>query len=338
MSKKKWIILAAGVVAVLAIVLVVIFCLPGEGKQVSLRDCVSIEEDGFDGYGSITVDVKPAGDEDLQKLTQSMKVEYRLPEEKTNGSLANGDVIGITVEYDAKQAEELGLSVQDATFDYTVSNLEAVAQFDVLSHFDLHGKGYEGYGGVWVEAPESAEFEIGNITFRLLQGYGRVEWEDKDGDSGTIYIQVEYAPVNMLNGSVVKAKIDVPADVFLLDGVVLTGVEREYTVDCLQESIEVDFLSYYDISFTGSDGYGDVAITPKQEKATIGGFEVDLVTGAWSQNGDVWVYTEIQRSEYGWLNNGQVFEVYVYFPADVFSGMGVRFINPRIEVTVSGLT
>ena len=211
-------------------------------------------------------------------------------------------------------------------------------QVSMKNYMEIAVEGYDGYGGVWVEAPESAEFQVGNVTFRLVKGYGRVEWEDKDGDSGTFYIEINYAPKSACNGDVVKAAITVPADNFLLDGVMLTGVEREYTVDGLQESVEVDFLSYYDISFTGPDGYGEIVITPKQEKVTIGTFEVDLTTGAWSQNGDVWVYTEIQSSEYGLLSNGQVFEVYVYFPAGVFSGMGVKFINYRIEVTVSGLT
>ena len=338
MSKNKWIFIIGGVVAVIAIVLAVIFCLPGEDKRVSLRDYVSVTEEGLDGHGSITVDVKSSDDEIAQKLVQSLEVKYQLPEGKTNGLLSNGDVATITVEYDVELAKELNLTVQDASFEYTVSKLEAVAQFDVLSHFDLRTEGYDGYGGVWVEAPESAEFQVGNVTFRLVKGYGRVEWEDKDGDSGTFYIEINYAPKSACNGDVVKAAITVPADHFLLDGVMLTGVEREYTVDGLQESVEVDFLSYYDISFTGPDGYGEIVITPKQEKVTIGTFEVDLTTGAWSQNGDVWVYTEIQSSEYGRLSNGQVFEVYVYFPAGVFSGMGVKFINYRIEVTVSGLT
>ena len=339
MEKKKWIWIAAGVVVVLAIVLAVIFSIPGEKKGISLQDYVSITEDGFDGYGSIMVETKSAEDETAQKLVQSMVIKYQLPGEKTNGVLSNGDVIQITVEYDALQAEELGVTVQNTSFSYTMEKLEEVAQFDILSHFELVGSGYEGYGGVHVEAPESAEFKVGNITFRVLKGYGRVEWEDADGQSGTIYTRVDYAPISLLNGSVVKALVmDTPADVFLLDGVMLTGLEREYTVDCMQESIEVDFLSCYDISFTGPDGYGQIVITPKQEKVILGPYEVDLVTGAWSKDGDVWVYTEICSDEYGLLHNGQVFAVYVNFPRDVFSGMGIIFSNSRIEVTVSGLT
>ena len=338
MDKKKWIFVAVGALVILVIVLAVIFCIPGEKKEISLRDYVSITEEGIDGYGSITVEAKTSEDADVQALLQTMKIKHQLQEGKFNGFLSNGDVVSVTVEYDEKKAEELGFSVQNATFEYTMSGLETIATFDVLSHFDLHGKGYEGYGGVWVEAPENAEFQVGNVTFRLGKGYGRVEWEDKDGQSGTIYIQVEYAPISLYNGSVVKAKIDVPADVFLLDGVMLTGVEREYTVECMQESMEVDFLPYYDFYFYGQNGYGNMDIIPKQEKATFGDWEVDLATGAWSKNGEIWCYTQIYAEECSLLHNGQTFYVYVNFPADVFSGMGVILINNRIEITASGLT
>ena len=184
-QKNKLIFPIAGAVVVVAIALLIVFSILG--KQVSMKDYMNITAEGYDGYGYVDFDfghtsfgMRAVGDKDVkgydaeleeeddfrymekgdvskeyrdnfrdaQKLVASIDFEVIYPEDKSNGRLSNGDVIKVKITCKESYAEDLGLTLQDLTFDYTVEGLKAVTDFDILSYFDLVGEGYDGYGKV----------------------------------------------------------------------------------------------------------------------------------------------------------------------------------------------
>ena len=370
-QKNKLIFPIIGAVLVVAIALAIVFGILG--KQVSMKDYMDITMEGYDGYGymdyefgDVSFGLRAAGDtdckefgdgdddetflgydktdvskkyrdklRDAQKLVASLEISYELPEGKVNGKLSNGDVIKFTIEVDEELAEELGLTIKDATFEYTVEGLKPLAKFDILSYFDLAGDGYDGYGTVSLKCNQTVTKQVGNISFEMEAGESRVRWVDKNGDIGTIWVSIDGKYYEMSNGDKVKAYVEASSDRFIEYGVDLINIEKEYTVAGLKEIINIDLLEYYTVEFKGVDGSGSATVVPKQETITVGEYTVNLVTGEWYKGESYVYYTYAYLSKNWGLTNGD--EIELYLSDTNLSSLGVKVTNESKKVTVATL-
>lgn len=372
-QKNKLIFHIAGAVLVIAVALIIVFSILG--KQVSMKDYMSITLDGYDGYGQIDAEfgymsfgMRAVGDKDsreygdhdeeewfqslessevskdyrknlkkAQKLVDSIGFSYVYPEGKYDGNLSNGDVIQFTIEYDKDLADELGLTIKDATFEYTIEGLKSIAKFDVLSHFDLKCEGYDGYGEVELVCNQTAEKRVGSLTFTMEEGASCIRYSTDKGGTGTIYVYINDVTYNRSNGDVISVELYEHTDGYAQYDVDLTGLKKEYTVSGLKETTKVDLLQYYKVEFEGLNGSGKATITPTQESLTVGELTVDLATGEWTRGGDFVTSTRVWLNDSWGLTNGDVIKLYFSPSESTFSSNGIKFEATEKKITVSDL-
>lgn len=373
-QKKKWLFPVIAAVVVVAIALAILFGILG--KQVSMRDYMNITAEGFDGYGYVSIDfghtsfgMRAVGDTDVkgfdedleedeyfldmessdiskdyrknlkdaQKLVASIEIEYQLPEGKVNGSLSNGDVITITIECDEDRAEELGLTIKDTSFEYTVEGLKPVAKFDILSYFEVEAEGYDGYGTASLKVNKTATKKVGDITFTMEAGARAIEWQDKDGNSGNFRARLEESSNELFNGDTVKAVINTSGNMFIDDGVELIGLEKEYTIGGLKDTIKVDILQYYNVEFVGRDGDGYAGVYRKQDKLTVGDLEFDLLWREWIVDGQAKWSTDVYVDTSSNLTNGDTVTLKIGGDLSFLRAYGIVITNLEKEFTVSNL-
>lgn len=371
-KKNKLIFPIAGAVVLIALVVAIVLGILG--KQVSVKNYLKITMEGYDGYGRMTYSfndmafgMRAAGDKDsvnfdsyddknflsldqsdvskdyrkklasAQRLVDSIEVSYELPEGKTSDSLTNGDVIQFTVTYKESIADDLGLTLKDATFEYTVEGLDPISQLDVLSYFDLGCEGYDGYGIIKLACNQTGAKEIGDLTFQMETGESRIRYEYKNGYSGWIYAHIDGDTYNMSNGDIVTVTVNMSADSMVEGGVELTGLTKEYTVSGLKESQIVDLLKYYNVVFTGVEGAGRASFEPTQETLTVGEFTVDLKSGEWTKNGEYLGYTRPYLDKSYNLNTGDEIKFCFKPSQSTFGDIGIKFSATEKTYTVSGL-
>ena len=374
-QKNKLIFPIAGAVVVVALALVIVFGILG--RQVSVKDYMDVTTEGYDGYGYVYFDfghtsfgMRVVGDKDVkgydaeleedddfrymekgdvskkyrdnfndaQKLVQSIEYELTFPEGKENGQLSNGDVIKVKITCKKSYAEDLGLTLNDLTYDYVVAGLEPVAELDVLSYFDLVGEGYDGYGKVQLKCNFSGTKKVGGLVFDMTEGESYISYHYEDEEwTSSIYPYVRSDTYNKSNGDKVEVTVDYAEDYFIERGVKLVNREKEYTISDLTESQEVDLISYYDIEFTGLNGSGRGKVTPKQETATFGDYTVNLQNGEWTKDGEYIGYTNVYLNNSYSLSNGDEVKAYVSYSEYTFGQAGVKFINAEQNFTISNL-
>ena len=372
-QKNKLIFPIAGAVLALAIVLIIVSSILR--KQVSMKNYLEITMEGYDGYGQMSYDfgdvsfgLRAAGDKDCkefgdgdddeyflgydksdvskdyrdnlkkaQKLVASIEISCELPEGKASDALANGDVITFTIKCDEDVAEDLGLTIKDTTFEYTVEGLKPIAKFNVLSYFDLKAEGYDGYGSVKLVCNKTGSEKVGNITFAMEAGESRLRWTDEEGYGSSIWPYLEGDTNGKFNGDTVKAILDMPSDTFVYEGVELVGQEREYTVSGLKETTKVDLLQYYKVEFTGVNGSGRATVTPTQETLTVGEYEVDLKTGKWTKDGEYFTRTSVWVNDDWGLSNDEKIILKTDPDNYILQENGIKITVAEKEIVISDL-
>ena len=375
-QKNKLIFPIAGAVVVVAIALLIVFGILG--KQVSVKDYMNITAEGYDGYGYIDFDfgytsfgMRAVGDKDVkgydedmeedddfrymdksdvskdyrdnfknaQKLVDSIEWEVTYPEDKGNGKLSNGDVIKVEIKCKESYAEDLGLTLQDLTFEYTVEGLREIVELDILSYFDLVGEGYDGYGKVQLKCNYTGTKHVGGLILDMTEGENHITYRYEDQEwTNSVYPGINSETYNKSNGDKIEVSLGYSEDDFVEGaGVKLINLKKEYTVEDLKESQSVDLLSYYDVQFVGLNGNGNGKITPKQDTATFGEFTVNLKNGEWTKDGEYVGYTNVYLSDSYGLSNGDTVKAYVSYSEYTFGEAGVKFINAEQEFTISNL-
>lgn len=156
-------------IIMLAVMLMTTFALSGCGaKSVDLKECVSIETSGADGYGTLSVSLKGeelytkvVGDSDKKNSLEDLEDVSDLLDSAKNATafsgmtcsadktenLKNGDVVTIKVENFEKVEEAYEVSFENTEFTYTVEGLSAVSEVDPWADVSLNCDGSleEGY-------------------------------------------------------------------------------------------------------------------------------------------------------------------------------------------------
>ncbi len=377
-AKKKLLIPAAAGVAVLAIALIVLFVILG--RQVNMGDYLHVEVSGFNGYSELECDfdgisfaLRVDGDKEydgyqerdgsrkdekeaakveksrkLSALLETVEIEVKCPEGKTEETLSNGDVIEISLSCDEDELENFDVSVKPVTVKYEVEGLKDAKVYDLLSNFTVEFSGYDGNGEARVVCTKSEEKKLGKVVITTQEGSNEIRIEKRSGNSAnTGYWYVEIMDGNyydLANGDKLTLTAHIDSTTFADKGVILENVSKEIAVSGLKEVGVYDVLANFDVELTGCNGYASAQwVCTKSETVQVGDLRFT------TNEGDR--YISIEHVEYGYwgslyvyvdydgqyLSNGDVVHLTADGDEDWYISNGVKLTGFEKDITVSGL-
>lgn len=167
-----------GACAALVAVIVVIIVVVNNGKTINLNDYLTIEAEGYDGYGTVTATI----DWDAIETKYGDKLEFEIPvveeysdlfsgivtpvdllqtgvsvELEQYDDLSNGDVVAYTWDVDEEEISEyINCKLKFEDSEYTVEGLEEITGFDAFEGVEVSFTGLNGEGYAEITArPES---------------------------------------------------------------------------------------------------------------------------------------------------------------------------------------
>lgn len=159
---KKRLIL--GAFAALAVLCLCVLSGCSGRRTIDLANYVSVEFSGYDGDGAAVVSIDrsamlPLLDKQISPtaITES----FEAGEIKDNGKLKNGDVIGVTINYNELLMDNAKVKVQNPTLSFTVSGLKEKQKLDVFAAVEL------GVEGISPECTVSVKYNGGSSDGRL---------------------------------------------------------------------------------------------------------------------------------------------------------------------------
>lgn len=369
-NNLKLVLIAAGGFIVLLIALIVVLVMLS--NNVDLEDYFTVKTTGFDKYGSVeyTVDYNGLTEEisdgeysskasdyknwsdllnaaasavDYSAVGSAVDVEVKYPADKTNGALANGDVVTFIVTFDAAVADRLDVDVDTLELEYEIEGLGKADVYDIFENIGLTFEGYNGFGRAVITGA-GFEKKVGAVTFRYEENSNVLNCTSEKTSYPNIYFEFDKENAGLKNGDKIKfVATDIETTTFASAGFVLKSVEKEFTVSGLKESQNYDVLSNFEIKFTGVDGDGYASIVAKESSTTIGSVTLTTTEGEScvryedSENSynDGNIYLEF--SEHDDLKNGDKITVTTNFEADRLAEYGIVLTNMSKEYTVSGL-
>lgn len=225
-------ICAAALCIVVAIVTV--FFISNRKTTISLNDYVSVEYEGYDGYGIAEVsfdwtalekkflDISGKEDtEDLEALSNSLSfyalestISYEL---NKDDALSNGDKITLTWSYDNEIAADFKLEFEGDKKTFTVSDLKEIKEID--------------------------PFEALEVTFSGTSPYASVSWDITSEDEIYDYISFEASKEDYLTeGEKITLTLDTydQEEYFLQEyGCKFSKTSKEYTCENLASYIMI---------------------------------------------------------------------------------------------------
>lgn len=185
-------------------------------KTIDLTNYVSVEFSGYDGDGAAVVSIDrsamlPLLDKQISPtaITES----FEPAEIQNNGKLKNGDVIGVTINYNELLMDNAKLKVQNPTLSFTVSGLKEKQKLDVF-------KGVEfGAEGVSPECTVSVKYNGGSPN-------GTLEMQLENGE----IIKSGFSDRNFKNGEKVILRVSDDALERLRTEYIIEETSREYTI------------------------------------------------------------------------------------------------------------
>ncbi len=197
-------------------------------------DYVEINVNGADGYGKVSLDVDYSdleddvidalGDDSSKKeraaaMELADSVKFEITSDKLE-NLTNGDVIEISVDYDADDAKEDGnFMFKSDKFEYKVEDLKEAEEYDPFEGVDIKFTGFSPKG----------RYDIDTSGVK------------SDDISYYISYEVENAPETVANGDTITLRAECSNEELLLqEGYVLSPETKEFTVSGLEEGKTID--------------------------------------------------------------------------------------------------
>ncbi len=379
-QKNKLVLpIAAAVLVVLIAVCIIISVV---GKHVDVSNYMDIRVTGYDGYGVFTYvfdeesfamralglkEYKGYGDfeeadldedelqdiqldnkskmKNLEKLMDSINISVELPEGRTRKTLKNGDVIKFVVELNEKTAKKLDITPKNLSFEYTVSDLKGPSSYNPLDNFTIDFEGYNGYGRYELVCTKTEERDLGSMIFTTREGQRYIEVAYKEsGDTDSFYVYHETESDGLKNGDTVRMYMNVEPNMWASYGVLLGYVQKDVTVEGLEDLQEYDPMENFKVVFSGYNGYGSYELVcTKSERKEIGSLvfvteegsryvEVEYVDGGYSNS--YYVNTETDSSA---LKNGDSVRMYVSVQQNRWAEYGVVLKDTQKNISVAGL-
>ncbi|HHT24514.1 MAG TPA: hypothetical protein GXZ76_03200 [Clostridiaceae bacterium] len=211
-------------------------------KKINTTDLINVVEKGFNGSGSVEIEVNAIyamslvlgksgkknqtdflGMENspIVKYIDSIKLDTVKGEGVENGSLSNGDKVVLVLKDDPALAKQAKMQIKTKEIPYTVSGLTDAEEFDPFADFKMEFKGDNGEGYFSYDYPWDSPV------------YVSYEFKDQDGK------EVESYDYVLSNGDKITVYIDADEEYITSQGYVLTQTEKEYTVSGLTEFEEI---------------------------------------------------------------------------------------------------
>ncbi|NLJ70228.1 MAG: hypothetical protein GX328_02030 [Clostridiaceae bacterium] len=257
----------------IALLLCLVMCLSlfvtGCGaKKINATELFNVVEKGFNGSGSVEIEVNPdyamslvlekagkkkqtdflsllSGEDPVVKYIDSIVLDTVRCEGAEDGSLSNGDKVVLVLKEDPVLAKEVKMQLKTNEIPYTMSGLTEAEEYDPFADFVIefhgdNGEGYFSYDYPW-DTPVYVSYEFKDETGKEVKSY-----EDF-----------------LSNGDKVIVYIDADEDYIASQGYVLTQTKKEYTVSGLTEFEEIteDFvLDAAVLEFSGAAPQADIYI------------------------------------------------------------------------------
>lgn len=231
MKKNKKILISVISITIVAIIaaVITIIILVNKKPSFNLNNYIKITTNGYDGYGtaSARVDIKAllkdASDEldivtEIQQLQFEFMIEEVINSEKElskDKNLANGDKIILKWTINESQLEtledKLDCHFEYENFDYNVTGLKAINEYDPFKNATMEFSGVDGSGEAIFTKPNDIPENI-YLYYNLSETY------------------------NLNEGDIITVTIDNP-EKYLENGVKLIQTQKEYTVEGLSQYI-----------------------------------------------------------------------------------------------------
>lgn len=278
-----------------------------EKGVLDFKDFISVEYEGYDGEGYISIKKDPKLYEDeelLEKVYPSKKAEkaqeklkevmsyVRYSADNTRG-LKNGDEVNVKVEYDEDSVKRL--EVENEEFTIKVEGLKENEEIDV--------------------------FDKLNVTFEGNDGRGRIKFDKSEcHDFVKSYVLFEADNNNKLtNGDKITVKADYSKSSAEYNHVVIKSDTKEYTVEGLTETTKIDPFENLEITYTGSSPYITAAVDSSKCS--------DLV------NNQIRFYLDTDGKRY--LANGDTFKVKASYSSYEADEEGFTVTQDEKEYTIA---
>lgn len=185
-------------------------------RTIDLADYVSVEFTGYNGDGSANVSIDrsamlPLLDKQISPAT--ITDSFEAGGIQNNGMLSNGDVIGVTINYNELLMENAKLKVKNPTLSFTVEGLKEKQKLDVFSAVEL---GTEGV---------SPECKI-NVQYGGNLPYGTFEIVLENGEVTDVYTDRKFKNGEKLTLRLTEDAIERLGKEYKID-----ETSREYTVE-----------------------------------------------------------------------------------------------------------
>ncbi len=377
LKKYKWILIAVLAVAIIAVAAVII--ISNIDKEVRIADFLQIEEEGYDSLGHVTAELDTAslamhllGDKEVTKFGDAdidlsdedeyedweddMKDEYGKDEVKAvlkfcesieisldydgkNGSLSNGDVVTVEIEWSKRRAEDMNLAITDQTFEHTIEKLTALASINVFDHCTLYTEGFDTMGYAYLAATEDAEVKVGDLTFTFTEGDNGFFVDHPSGDyQAYCYIQIDSDNYDLSNGDVLDASAHgLYPEELLRYGVKVASTATQMTVETLAPIVTVDLMSNITVNYTGINGNGKAEVGYIEPTVTLNGIVFDFENWTVTKDGDRIGGFSCYLSDAWNLTDGDVITASLSMPYDLLEDYGTKLDTETKDFTVSGL-
>lgn len=177
---KKFPLKVVGIAVVVAAVFIIILCVSiNSGKTINLNKYLTIEMDGYDGYGTVkasvdwdSIEAKYGKKVSYTKMARKEKVQLwydgpvdmlsdyvSVKVEKSSG-LSNGDEVAYTWYIDDELSEYINCKIKYTDGTIKVSELTEIGKFDAFDGFSIEYSGIAPYGTAHV-----------NYTGQIMNAY-----------------------------------------------------------------------------------------------------------------------------------------------------------------------
>lgn len=214
--------LIRGAFAALAVLCLCVLSGCSGKRTIDLANYVSVEFTGYDGDGSAYASIDrsamlPLLDKQISPtaITES----FEAAEIQYNGKLSNGDVIGVTINYNELLMENAKVKVKNPTLSFTVSGLKEKQKLDVFAAVEFNVE------GVSPECKVSVDYN-GELPHGIYAAYGAFELVLENGEVTDIYTDRRFK-----NGEKLTLRLSEDALEQLGREYKIEETSREYTVE-----------------------------------------------------------------------------------------------------------
>lgn len=212
--------LIRGAFAALAVLCLCVLSGCSGKRTIDLANYVSVEFTGYDGDGSAYASIdRSAMLLDKQISPTAITESFEAAEIQNNGKLSNGDVIGVTINYNELLMENAKVKVKNPTLSFTVSGLKEKQKLDVFAAVEFNVE------GVSPECKVSVDYN-GELPHGIYAAYGAFELVLENGEVSDIYTDRRFK-----NGEKLTLRLSEDALEQLGREYKIEETSREYTVE-----------------------------------------------------------------------------------------------------------